>query len=120
MSLDSVLARYGRLAVTPVTADVTPGVTPKPAWIGACTPVTPVTPSFCNRPHADPAELEARALTDALIAAAMRRCDQFNDGQQARENMRRDCINTPDHLKPDLLRHFNEALRKPSDNQNRD
>lgn len=64
--------------------------------------------------------IQIETLTNELINTAMRRCDQFNDSQQARENMRRDCINTPDHLKPDLLRHFNEALRKPSDNQNRD
>lgn len=43
MSLDSVLVRYGRRTVTPATAGVTPDVTPKPAWIGACTPVTAVT-----------------------------------------------------------------------------
>ena len=43
MSLDALLTRLESRAVTPVTADALPDVTPKPAPIKTCTPVTPVT-----------------------------------------------------------------------------
>lgn len=43
MALDALLARLEGQAVTPVTADVMPDVTPKPAPMLACTLVTPVT-----------------------------------------------------------------------------
>lgn len=45
-------------------------------------------------------------LLDALIQAAMRACDLYGDGQDAREQMRQDCINTPHELRADLLEHF--------------
>jgi hypothetical protein len=45
--------------------------------------------------------LEAR-----LITAAMRVCDRWGDGHEAREQMRADCLNTPAHLRQDLLEHF--------------
>lgn len=51
--------------------------------------------------------LTAHRLAKELIAAAMRRCDQFNDSDQARAQMRRDCLATPAHLHQDLLDHFN-------------
>ena len=50
MSLDSVLARYGRCIATAVTVGVTPNVTPNPPWIERRTPVTPVTPVTPERP----------------------------------------------------------------------
>jgi len=50
--------------------------------------------------------LATRATTDAVIESAMRRCDDFDDGEAAREQMRQDCINTPTHLQADLLAHF--------------
>lgn len=50
-------------------------------------------------------------LTTRLLAAAMRRCDQFNDGDQARADMRQDVLATPLHLQQDLLDYFNEATR---------
>ncbi len=48
----------------------------------------------------------AALLTARLIAAAMRRCDQFNDGKEAREEMRAECLALPPHLQADLLEHF--------------
>ena len=48
----------------------------------------------------------AHATTTALIAAAMKRCDEFNDGPLAREQMRQDCLALPPHLRADLLEHF--------------
>jgi hypothetical protein len=41
-----------------------------------------------------------------LMAAAMRRCDQFNDGDKARQEMREQVLETPPHLRQDLLDHF--------------
>lgn len=41
-----------------------------------------------------------------LIDAAMRACDHWQDGPQAREEMRRECMETPEHLRADLLTHF--------------
>lgn len=43
MALDALLARLEGRAVTSVTAAVTPDVTPKPAPMLVCTPVTSVT-----------------------------------------------------------------------------
>jgi hypothetical protein len=49
----------------------------------------------------------AQRLTNEVIAAAMRRCDQFNDSAAAREQMRRDVLAVPAHQQQDLLDHFN-------------
>lgn len=54
----------------------------------------------------------AHTTTTALIEAALRRCDQFNDGPPAREQMRQDCLALPPHLQADLLEHFQG---KPAD-----
>ena len=48
-------------------------------------------------------------LLDQLIAAAMLTCDRWNDPPEAREQMRQDCINTPLHLRADLLEHFQKT-----------
>lgn len=42
----------------------------------------------------------------ALLDAAMRACDFWQDSPQAREAMRRECMATPEHLRADLLAHF--------------
>lgn len=62
MALDALLARLEGRVVTPVTADAIADVTPKPAPMLACTPVTPVTPQNDNtageatsEPLSDPA-----------------------------------------------------------------
>ena len=44
-----------------------------------------------------------------LLEAAMRACDAWKDGPEAREQMRRDCIDTPPHLRADLRDHFNQT-----------
>ena len=54
MSLKSLMQNLkNRAAVTPVTPEKITGLQPKPAWIGACTLVTPVTSPL----------LDARAIT---------------------------------------------------------
>ena len=50
--------------------------------------------------------VEARKTTIELIAAAMRVCDQHNDSEAARKEMRQDCLRLPPHLQKDLLDHF--------------
>lgn len=55
--------------------------------------------------------VEAHSTTVALIEAAMRRCDEFNDGEAARTEMRRDCLALPPHLQNDLLEHFHGKNR---------
>ena len=50
--------------------------------------------------------IEASRLTAELLAAAMHRCDSFNDDEAAREEMRRDCMALPSRLQGDLLEHF--------------
>lgn len=54
---------------------------------------------------------EARETTAALVESAMRACDHWNDAPEAREQMRRECLETPPHLRADLLDHFNNAYR---------
>jgi hypothetical protein len=43
---------------------------------------------------------------DRLITAAMRVCDRYGDGEQARADMEADCLATPPHLRADLLEYF--------------
>jgi hypothetical protein len=39
----------------------------------------------------------------------MKRCDQFNDSEAAREQMRKDCLSLSPAMQADLLAHFNEV-----------
>ena len=55
--------------------------------------------------------LEAKHTTRQLLHAAMRACDHWGDSPAAREQMHRDCLNTPSHLRADLLAHFKNAHR---------
>ncbi|MCE1194229.1 MAG: hypothetical protein LWW96_18955 [Acidovorax sp.] len=45
-------------------------------------------------------------MASELLAAAMRACDAHGDSPQAREQMRLDCLETPPHLRADLLQHL--------------
>ena len=49
---------------------------------------------------------EAEELAARLVQAAMRACDRWGDGVAAREDMRRQCLDTPEHLRSGLLAHF--------------
>ena len=63
--------------------------------------------------------LDAHETTVALIESAMRACDHFGDGDAARNDMRRQCLNTPIHVRADLLDHFNHTYpqnHKPEGN----
>lgn len=47
-----------------------------------------------------------RVLASELLTAAMRCCDHWKDGPEAREQMRLDMVGTPPHLRACLLDHF--------------
>lgn len=51
----------------------------------------------------------ARARTAELLAAAMRTCDHHGDSDEARRQMRADCLATPPHLRADLLAYFRQT-----------
>lgn len=50
--------------------------------------------------------LESARVTQQLLEAAMRRCEQFNDSEKAQQDMRHQVLETPLHLRQDLLEHF--------------
>lgn len=49
---------------------------------------------------------QSERLTAQLLQAAMRACDYWHDSPVAREQMRQDCLNTPPHLRAELLALF--------------
>jgi len=49
---------------------------------------------------------EKTQLASDLIEAAMRRCDEFNDDDQARADMRQQCLELSPAMQADLLAHF--------------
>lgn len=55
---------------------------------------------------------QAESTAHALIDAAMRACDAWNDTAQARDQMRRECLETPPHLRADLLDHLRNTYPK--------
>lgn len=47
-------------------------------------------------------------LLEPLIQAAMKACDYWGDDSLARDQMRQDCMDTPPHLRADLIDHFQQ------------
>jgi len=58
---------------------------------------------------------QAEATAHAVIDAAMHACDTWQDNEQDRDQMRRDCLETPPHLRADLLEHLQKSY--PKENQ---
>lgn len=58
--------------------------------------------------------IDAQMNTERLVEAAMRACDHHGDGSAARDQMRRECLDTPAHLRGDLCDHFNQQYRNKS------
>ena len=56
--------------------------------------------------------LESARVTTLLLEAAMRRCDQFNDSDKARQDMREQILEIPPHQRQELLDYFNEINQK--------
>ena len=50
---------------------------------------------------------------DRLLAIAMRFCDAINASDKAREDWRRDVLETPQHLRQGLYNYLREQLRQP-------
>jgi hypothetical protein len=83
---------------------------------GIVVPAGKITPGQRQAVLAHKAELiayliESSRLTARLMVAAMRRCDDFNDSEQARQAMRQDVLGTPPHLRQDLLDHFKQISK---------
>lgn len=49
---------------------------------------------------------EMSLLTARLLVAAMKVCDQHGDGEEARNEMRQQCLELSPLLQADLLEHF--------------
>ena len=80
-------------------------------------PVEKLTPDLRALLVAHKAELlefirQADALTAETMARAMAVCDDHGDSERAREDMRQDVLNTPPHLRADLLAHLKQAYGK--------
>ena len=56
--------------------------------------------------------IETSRITARLLAAAMRRCDHFNDSDKARQDMREQVLEIPPHQRQELLDYFNEINQK--------
>ena len=56
--------------------------------------------------------IETSRITARLLAAAMRRCDHFNDSDKARQDMREQILEIPPHQRQELLDYFNEINQK--------
>jgi len=52
---------------------------------------------------------ESSRIIHQLLLAAMRAFDHHGDGSEAREQMRQDCLQTPPHLRADLLDYFRQT-----------
>ena len=59
------------------------------------------------RPHRT--EIRAWLTAGDLIAAAMRACDHYGDGAAARQQMVKDCLDTPHELRHELREHFEKT-----------
>ena len=59
--------------------------------------------------------LEASRITSELLTAAMRCCDHWNDGPEAREQMRLDVEGTPPHLRADLLDYLQQTYGRSNE-----
>lgn len=67
--------------------------------IGESCAVAPPTATQQRNFSADP-------TLNALLEAAMRRCDERPDSDKARQDMREEILGAPPHLRPDLLDYF--------------
>lgn len=57
-------------------------------------------------------EIRAWLTAGDLIAAAMRACDHYGDSEAAREQMVKDCLDTPPELRQELREHFERSYPK--------
>jgi hypothetical protein len=50
--------------------------------------------------------LESMSIKAQLLDAALQRCEEFKDIEKHRQDMREQILETPPHLRQDLLEHF--------------
>jgi hypothetical protein len=92
-----------------LASGIEPGVTPDKT--GIVVPAGKLSPTqraavLAHKPALIDYLLESNRITAQLLHAAMRRCDQFNDSDKARQDMREQILETPRHLRQDLLKHL--------------
>lgn len=63
--------------------------------------------AFARPRNSQPSALTAHRVAIKLVDAAMKRCDEFNDGEAARQQMRKDCLSLSPKMQADLLAHLN-------------
>lgn len=66
-----------------------------------------------HRPELAPPTAPAAPANDRLLAIAMRYCDAIKASSRAREDWRRDVLETPPHLRQGLQNYLSEQLRQP-------
>ena len=66
-----------------------------------------------HRPELAPPTAPAAPAHDRLLVIAMRFCDAINASDKAREDWRRDVLETPPHLRQGLYNYLREQLRQP-------
>jgi len=54
-----------------------------------------------------------QAVTPALLVAAMKACDHYQDSDEARAEMRAAVLDTPLYMRLDLLAHFTQNYPQP-------
>ena len=96
-----------------LASGIEPSVTPDQA--GIVVPAGKLSPSqraavLAHKPDLIAHLLESSRITVQLLESAMRRCDRFNDSEKARQDMRKQVVETPPNLRQDLLEH---VLGKP-------
>ena len=88
-------------SATPAQHEAENDATFTPSEVAGCATVAPVASALT-------AEREMRKL----IAAAMRACDHYGDGPAARQQMVKDCLDTPPELRQELREHFERSYPK--------
>ena len=71
------------------------------------------TPPAHSGKAAPPAIDQKDLANDRLLAIAVRFCDAINASDKAREDWRRDVLETPPHLRQGLYNYLREQLRQP-------
>lgn len=66
-----------------------------------------------HHPELAPPTAPAAPANDRLLAIAMRFCDAINASDKAREDWRRDVLETPPHLRQGLYNYLREQLQQP-------
>ena len=108
MSADAILAELLDRGITPaVTADGTGIEVPAGRLSDAEKAAI-----RAHKPELIAAIQESARQTSELLTAAMRACDAWGDSPAARDQMRREVLETPPHLRADLREHLQQTYGK--------